>query len=184
PRPAGRRPGNDQVPVAVPGLRRCGIDPSVGAFKAPPPLRRQAIKAAPAGLSAGEPSVAGEAIDAGAHQPFVESERRQQANQTRQPYGAAMRRQRIAPDGHDQRLGPRRRLGQLAADPAADRRMRSARHDRNLTSSDTEIAIAIIKVYRFILPAASPMSPARRGGHAMYAQMVDTGAKKLRSLEE
>ena len=163
PRPAAWRPGDDQVPVAVPGVRRRGIDPPIGAFEASPPLRRQPVEAAPPGLAAGKPSVPGEPIDAGAHQPLVESERRQQANQPRQPDGAAVRGQRVAPDGHDQRLGPRRRRIQLAPDPARDRRMRPAFHRRrHPTPSDTEIAIIIAKVYRFNSPAASTGSDAAR----------------------
>jgi ring-1,2-phenylacetyl-CoA epoxidase subunit PaaA len=63
--------------------------------------------------------------------------------------------------------------------------MRTAFHRRRHPApSDTEIAIFIAKVYRFNSPAASAEIRSGEEDKAMYAQMVDTGAKKLRSLEE
>src|SRR3984893_10955242 len=176
-----RRRHDDQMPAAIPRIgRRRRVDASIGVLESSLPLAGEPIEAAPAVLPRGQPAFLREPVDAGADQALVDAEGREQANEAGNPHRAAMRRDGIAPDGHHQRLGLGRRHRERAPDPALDSRVGPGIAHR-CRRSDTEFAIAIQKVYRFSKVGASP------GGdeeNHMYAQMVDTGAKRLRSLDE
>ena len=90
------------VPVAAPAANRCAGRRARSAQA----LRGQPVQAAPAVRRAVEPALARQPEDARAHQPLVDAPRGEQANQPGQPHGAAVRGDRIAPDGDDQRLAP------------------------------------------------------------------------------
>ena len=108
---------------AIPTLGWRRIDAPVGMLEAACAFARQAIPAAAPVLAGREPPFFGQAVDTGAREPLVDAERREQSDQARKPYAAAVRRDGVAPDGDDQRPRLRRRGAELGADPARNTRI-------------------------------------------------------------
>ncbi len=120
----GHRVDQDQFPAPMPVVGGALVDAAVGVVEAAGAVARQAIAADATVARAVEPAVARQPEDAGAHQPVVDAERRHQADESGQPDAAAMRGERVAPDGDDQRLRARRFGGERPLHPAGDRGIR------------------------------------------------------------
>jgi hypothetical protein len=88
-------------------------------------VRREPVAAAAPDRLGGEPAVPCDPEDAGAYRALVHTERAEQADQRREPRGATVRHERVAPDRHDQRRDAGRIGGELAPDPAGERSIAS-----------------------------------------------------------
>jgi len=101
----------------------CCVDPSIRLLEAPCAIARQPVQTLSANGRCCEPAFAGETENAGTNQSLVDVESRKELDQPGEHHGAAVRSDGIAPHGDDQRWSARRRVGELAPDPASDVRV-------------------------------------------------------------
>ena len=92
-----------QRPFPVPVLRRAFVDALRGVRRVALPQLRDQVQAAAAMPFRLQPVLRDQAEDAGAQQPFIDAQWRQQLDQV-QPDGAAVRRQRIAQQADAERF--------------------------------------------------------------------------------
>ena len=112
--------GEHDLPVAVPVARRRLVDAPKRVFEAAPARAGEAVITAPADRARAEPAVAGQPEHGRSHHPRVEPQQLDQADEAAQPYGAAVRCDRVAVDRDDERIGAQRPLGEQRADPVVD----------------------------------------------------------------
>ena len=110
----------DQLPFAGPGVLRGEVDAAIGVLEAAPAGRGQAVETLASELFRYQPFLLRQAIDAGAHHALVEAERLHQPDEAAKPDGAAVRRDEVAIDRDDQRVGAARVLIEEILDPLVE----------------------------------------------------------------